>query len=118
MIDDRSLDEPATDAILIADHGSTDRVRRREDSMAPRYAIGPSIGTARLGNSPDQFYIEPNTPVGLPIACDAHGNILTQSGRPVSVRQFKDTTGRVKRQGAYFRVFEILDDNSSRELTL
>jgi hypothetical protein len=118
MIDDRSLDEPATDAILIADHGSTDRVRRREDSMAPRYAIGPSIGTARLGNSPDQFYIEPNTLGGLPIACDAHGNILTQSGRPVSVRQFKDPTGRVKRQGAYFRVFEILDDNSGRELTL
>ncbi len=86
--------------------------------MVSRYAIGPSIGVARLGNSPDQFYLEPDRIGGLPIACDANGNILTDAGKPTSVRQFKDTLGRVKRQGAYFRVFEIFDDNSSREVTL
>ena len=86
--------------------------------MASRYAIGPSVGVARLGNSPDQFYLEPETVGGLPLACDAQGNIQLQSGKPVFVRQFKDSLGRLKRQGAYFRVFEINDDNSSRELTL
>ncbi|MEA2740151.1 MAG: L-lysine 6-oxidase [Acetobacteraceae bacterium] len=86
--------------------------------MASRYAIGPSIGVARLGNSTDHFYLEPDKIGGLPIACDSNGNILLQSGKPVSVRQFKDALGRVKRQGAYFRVFEILDDGSDRELTL
>lgn len=86
--------------------------------MASRYAIGPSIGNARLGNSPDGFYLEPDKVGGLPIACDSQGNTTIQSGVPVKVRQFKDALGRVMRQGAYFRVFEILDDNSSRELTL
>jgi hypothetical protein len=92
--------------------------RIQEDIMASRYAIGPSIGAARLGNAEHEFYLEPDRVGGLPIACDAHGNVLTQSGKPVGVRQFKDPQGRVKRQGAYFRVFEILDDSSSRELTL
>src|SRR4051812_44649314 len=79
-----------------------DEFRLQEDNMASRYAIGPSIGAARLGNAPDEFYLEPDKIGGLPIACDAHGNVLTQSGKPVSVRQFKDPHGRVKRQGAYF----------------
>jgi hypothetical protein len=86
--------------------------------MASRYAIGPSIGVARLGNSPDQFYLEPQKIGGLPLACDANGNVLMDAGNPSSVRQFKDTLGRVKRQGAYFRVFEIFDDETSHELTL
>ena len=73
--------------------------------MASRYAIGPSIGVARLGNSLDQFYLEPEKIGGLPRACDSNGNILTHSGETSSVRKFKDTLGRVKRQGAYFRVF-------------
>jgi L-lysine 6-oxidase len=86
--------------------------------MASRYAIGPTIGVARLGNSLDQFYLEPDKIGGLPIACDGQGNVLTQSGKPASVRQFKDPLGRVKRQGAYFRVFQSADDGSSHELTL
>jgi L-lysine 6-oxidase len=86
--------------------------------MVSRYAIGPSIGVARLGNSVDQFYLEPDRVGGLPIACDTHGNVLRHSGRPEAVRQFKDKIGRVKRQGAYFQAFAIGDDNSSHELTL
>ena len=86
--------------------------------MASRYAIGPSIGVARLGNSPDRFYLEPDAIGGLPIACDPHGNIVIEHDKPKKVRQFKDARGRVKRQGAYFRIFEIFDDNTSREITL
>ena len=86
--------------------------------MASRYAIGPSIGVARLGNSSDQFYLEPDRLGGLPIACDAHGNVLPRSGKIESVRQFKDALGRVKRQGAYFRVFTTGAGNNNHELTL
>ena len=86
--------------------------------MTSRYAIGPSIGVARLGNSPEQFYLEPDRTGGLPLACDAHGNVEMAAGKPAGVRHFKDALGRVKRQGAYYRIFEIADDGSSREVTL
>ncbi|NRO95117.1 hypothetical protein GWC77_04065 [Paraburkholderia sp. NMBU_R16] len=77
--------------------------------MASRYAIGPSIGVARLGNSPDDFYLEPDAIAALPIECDKQGNVVHDGGRPRRVTQFKDPQGRVKRQGAYFRVFRIDD---------
>ena len=75
--------------------------------MASRYAIGPSIGVARLGNAPHEFYLEPDMIGALPRACDANGNVLNDAGKSPSVRHFKDSIGRVKRQGAYFRVFEM-----------
>ena len=87
--------------------------------MATQYAIGPSVGVARLGNSIDRFYLEPDAIGALPIVCDSHGDVqYDSSGKPARVRQFKDADGRVKRQGAYFRIFAIADDGSSRELTL
>jgi L-lysine 6-oxidase len=86
--------------------------------MVVRYEIGPSIGVARLGNSTDQFYLEPDSIGALPIRCDARGNVEYKNGKPCRVRQFKDEQGRVKRQGAYFRVFELNDDHTHRELTL
>lgn len=72
--------------------------------MAYRYAIHPSIGVARVGNSPDEFYLAPESIGGLPIECDQQGNV---SGSPVT--QFKDGTGRIKRQAARFRVFRYDD---------
>ena len=40
------------------------------------YKIHPGIGIARLGNSETEFYLAPETPAGLPLACDANGNTL------------------------------------------
>lgn len=51
--------------------------------------IFPSIGVARLGNSPDAFYLGPESP-GMP---------LQPAGG------FKDAHGRVKRQAARFRIY-------------
>ncbi len=73
------------------------------------YRIHPSIGVARLGNSPDEFYLAPETVGGLPIACDASGNPVTEDGAARFVEQFKDRVGRIKRQAARFRVFEDTD---------
>lgn len=51
--------------------------------------IYPGIGIARMGNSPDQYFIGPETP-GL---------------GPEPGTQFQDAQGNVKRQGARFRVY-------------
>src|SRR5271157_2575004 len=71
------------------------------------YKIHPSIGIARLGNSDTEFYIAPETPAGLPQACDGTGNQLYQPDGvgPIHVTQFKDAQGRIKRQAARFQVF-------------
>jgi len=73
------------------------------------YAIGPTIGVARLGNSPSEFYLGPESAGGLPIACDTQGNIERDGGIPRLVTTFKDAAGCIKRQGALFRVFRIDD---------
>jgi hypothetical protein len=69
--------------------------------MATVYRIHPAIGIARIGNSPDEFFIgperigeEPNPPGG-----------------------FKDAQCRVKRQVARFRIFAHHDDGSVEEIT-
>jgi hypothetical protein len=49
--------------------------------------IHPAIGIARLGNSPDAFFIGPERPG------------VVHSG------PFKDEKGRIKRQAARFRLF-------------
>jgi hypothetical protein len=51
--------------------------------------IHPGIGIARLGNSPDEFFIGPETP----------GHPAEPAGG------FKDASGRVKRQAARFRIY-------------
>ena len=69
--------------------------------MSTIYKIHPAIGIARVGNSPDEFFIgpermneEPNPPGG-----------------------FKDAQCRVKRQAARFRIFAHHDDGSVAEIT-
>src|ERR1044071_870567 len=68
--------------------------------MATVYKIHPAIGIARVGNSPDDFFIgperigeEPNPPGG-----------------------FKDAQCRVKRQAARFRIFAHHDDGTFNEI--
>ncbi|HEV7668928.1 MAG TPA: CTQ-dependent lysine 6-oxidase LodA [Thermoanaerobaculia bacterium] len=70
-----------------------------------RFAIHPAVGVARLGNSPDGFYLAPESIGGLPIQCDAAGRAKVENGRPVPVRTFKDEKGRILRQAAQFRLY-------------
>ena len=86
-----------------------------------KYEIHPKLGVARLGNSPDEFYLAPDKIGGLPIMCDRWGNAKTEEqGTPVTTDQFKDSIGRVKRQAAKFKIFENIEGekveiNVSRE---
>lgn len=70
--------------------------------------IHPSLGVARLGNSPGQFYLAPDAIGGLPYESDSLGNKLGP------VVRFKDAAGRVRRQG---QPFSIYDDNGN-EITV
>lgn len=63
--------------------------------------IHPAIGVARLGNSPDDFFIGPERPWDVP---DPPGG-------------FKDAQCRVKRQAARFRVYAYHDTGAIVELT-
>lgn len=71
-------------------------------------SIHPSVGVARLGNSPEQFYLAPQHTGQLPFEADSYGN---QQGPVIT---FKDDVGRVRRQGQPFRILQA--DGS--ELTL
>jgi hypothetical protein len=77
------------------------------------YKIHPGIGIARLGNSDTEFYIAPETPAGLPQACDPQGNASygPDGLQPVLVTRFRDVQGRIKRQAARFQVF-VYDERS------
>ena len=85
--------------------------------MTSRYEIHPRIGVARLGNSPNEFYLSPETVGGQPIECDESGNPIVENGSVKFVDKFKDSIGRIKRQAAKFRIFEQTGD-STREVTL
>lgn len=69
--------------------------------MATTYKIHPAIGIARVGNSPDEFFIGPEH-VGE---------------RPEPQGGFKDSQCRVKRQAARFRIFAHHDDGTTQEVT-
>ena len=80
--------------------------------MPPTYRIHPAIGIARLGDSPAEFLISPETPAARPIACDSEGNpALSPDGRQeVTAATFKDAEGRIKRQAARFQIYVYDDD--------
>ena len=63
--------------------------------------IHPAIGVARVGNSPDDFFIGPER----------------LFDPPAPPGGFKDTQCRVKRQAARFRLFAYHDDGTVSELT-
>ena len=67
------------------------------------YKIHPGIGIARVGNSPDQFFIGPEAPGQIP---------APQGG-------WKDKKGRLKRQASRFRVYGYDEEGRVvREITL
>ncbi|SEA50959.1 CTQ-dependent lysine 6-oxidase LodA [Alkalimonas amylolytica] len=67
-------------------------------------SIHPSIGVARLGNSPGQFYLAPDQIGQLPFEADAYGNRLGP------VQHFKDAAGQVRRQGQLFKLLTAEGD--------
>lgn len=80
--------------------------------MKTVYKIHPAIGIARVGNSPAQFYLAPESGGGSPIACDGQGNAaLAADGTEQTTTQMKDSEGRILRQGARFQIF-IYDEAS------
>ncbi len=72
------------------------------------YKIYPSIGVARVGNAPTQFYIGPEIYRGLPTLPD---------GAPFTEQDFRDDQGRLCRQAARFRIFRE-GPNGAEEVTL
>src|SRR5271165_3073595 len=70
-----------------------------------RFEIHPSVGIARLGNSPDGFYLEPEITGGQPLECTPLGEPILHGGRAVPVEKFKDANGRIRRQASRFRVY-------------
>ncbi|OWK22198.1 hypothetical protein AJ88_15800 [Mesorhizobium amorphae CCBAU 01583] len=52
-------------------------------------SIHPAIGIARVGNAPDDYFL----------AAEVRG------GTPQDAQDFRDSQGRIKRQGARFRVY-------------
>jgi hypothetical protein len=71
--------------------------------MPVKYRIHPAIGIARIGDSPDDFFIGPEAPGILP-TLKKPGDASAQLGK------YKDPQQRIKRQGARFRVYEYTED--------
>jgi hypothetical protein len=74
-------------------------------ALPPIYKIHPSIGVARVGNSPDDFFVGPELPGRPPEGDKSIGS---------TVPAFKDKDGRIKRQGARFRVFRYTDNGKGK----
>lgn len=80
--------------------------------MASTFRIHPAIGIARVGNSPNSFYVAPEVTGGPPIDCDADGYPIVKDGKEQPVSRFKDPQGRIRRQAARFRVY-VYEDASA-----
>jgi hypothetical protein len=85
-----------------SDRDSRSNRGRQRNPKIVRAVIHPAIGVARVGNSPNEFYLGPEIPGGLPIAPDG----------------YKDKSGAVKRQAARFRIYGVdAEGRIVRELT-
>lgn len=90
----------------------------------PKYYVYPAIGIARLGNSESEFFVGPEVPY-QDINPNFTGNNFCECYETYSLNNrsdqelnFKDSQGKVKRQAARFRIFEIDDcDRIVREVT-
>lgn len=68
--------------------------------MAEIYKIFPGIGIARLGNSENGYFIGPEAPGVVPPA------------------PYRDSTGKIKRQGSRFHIYEYEMDEFGQETLL
>ncbi|MBN9618014.1 MAG: hypothetical protein BGO25_02570 [Acidobacteriales bacterium 59-55] len=80
-------------------------------TSAPIYKIHPAIGVARVGNSPDSFYLSPERTGAPPIDCGADGLPIVKDGVEQPVTRYKDAKNRIRRQAARFRIY-VYDDAS------
>lgn len=81
-------------------------------SKVEKIVVHPAFGIARVGNSPDEWFLGPETP----------------GPHPVPPGGFKDASGRIKRQAARFRLYgldgddqvvaEVTADNAEIEWTV
>ena len=71
--------------------------------MPVTYRIHPAIGVARVGDSPDEYFIGPEAP-GVPPSLTNPSDSSAQPG------SYKDRQHRIKRQGARFRIYEYTTD--------
>ena len=84
------------------------------DSSITKCRIHPAIGIARVGDSPDEYFIGPERP-GRSVAPHPEGR-HPKGQYPTG--QYKDRSGRIRRQAARFRIFGYDEnDNLVRELT-
>ncbi|MEY2441950.1 MAG: hypothetical protein QOJ46_1376 [bacterium] len=82
--------------------------------MPSTYAIHPGIGIARVGDSPEEFYLSPEATGSLPIGCTVDGETTpTNDGGEQTTTRFRDDDGRVLRQGARFTIF-VYDEKSPK----
>jgi hypothetical protein len=79
-------------------------------AMARFYKIHPAIGVARIGNSPDAFFVGPESP-------GSRGVELAAGGAEPPVERYK-ADGQVKRQAARFRVYEYERDGAGQTVLL
>jgi len=70
--------------------------------MPVKYRVHPAIGIARVGDSPDDFFIGPEAP-GIPATLNKPDGSSTQPGK------YKDHRQQIKRQGARFRIYEYTE---------
>lgn len=71
--------------------------------MPQTYRIHPAIGIARVGDSPDDYFIGPETP-GVPPSLNKPDAVPSPNGT------YKDEHMQIKRQGARFRIYEYTED--------
>lgn len=69
------------------------------------YKVFPAIGIARVGNSDESFYIDPEEAGALPL--------LPDEDRPFTADDFRDRSGRLKRQAARFRIYQYDSDGNN-----
>jgi hypothetical protein len=72
--------------------------------MVRKYRIHPAIGIARIGDSPDDYFVGPEAP-GVPPSLNKPDSSISAPGK------YKDQQHRIKRQGARFRIYEFSYDN-------
>lgn len=86
------------------------------DKSYTTFKIHPAIGIARLGNTSDDFYLCPEQPGALPIACDEMGREKKdKDGNLIRVSSFKDSNdlSKIKKQGARFKIFAYDSDEDT-----
>jgi hypothetical protein len=90
-------------------------IKERGIPLPNIYRVHPAIGITRVGDSPDEYFVGPEAP-GAP------SSLNTPDAPHDPDAGYKDDQGRIKRQGARFRIYEhTLDDAGAtvqvREIT-